>query len=138
MSPKRMIRSAAMRLFPRRLSVLAPAGLVALAALTACSAPPPRTPLEDQTRRVAPLPACVMALPARRAVPAGTLRHLKEEEIVPLVFPAFDEDKRLLAKDSIACTGRNVLGDSILAGGSPTRGGWPLAEQEGDALYGSG
>ncbi len=103
-----------------------------------CDPPPVRAPLEDQTRRVAPLPACVMPLPARRAATAGTLRHLKEDEIVKLVFPTFDQDKHQLPKDALACTGRNLLADSVLAGGAPTRGAWPLAEEEGDALYGSG
>jgi hypothetical protein len=103
-----------------------------------CAPKPPRPPIEDQTRRVAPLPACVMPLPARRATTTGTLRHLKEQEITKLVFPSFDEDKRLLPKDSPVCTGRNLLADPILSGGAPVRGGWPLAEEEGDALYGSG
>ena len=113
--------------------------LVSLSGLLAgCAPPPARVPIEDQTRRVAPLPACVSPLPARRAASAGTLRHLKEEEIVRLVFPVFDQEKRLLPKDAAACTGRNVLGDPVLAGGTPTRGGWPLVEEDGDALYGSG
>jgi hypothetical protein len=112
--------------------------LTAQLAFTGCDAPPARTPLEDQTRRVAPLPACVMYLPARRATTAGTLRHLKEEEIVRLLFPAFDEEKRQLPKDSPVCTGRNVLGDPSLAGGAPIRGSWPITEEDGDILYGSG
>ena len=114
------------------------AGIVLAAVGMGCESPPPRTPIEDQTRRVAPLPACVMYLPARRAATAGTLRHLKEEEISRLVFPTFDEEKRTLPKDAVACTGRTVLGDPLLAGGAPTRGTWPLLEEDGDALYGSG
>ena len=103
-----------------------------------CAEPTKRPLLEDQTRRVAPIPACVMYLPARRAGTAGTLRKLREEQIVKLVFPDFDEDKRTLPKGALACTGRPVLDDPVLAGGAPIRGGWPLAEQEGDVLYGSG
>ncbi len=110
----------------------------AFTSLAGCGAVPVRRPIEDQTRRVAPLPACVMYLPARRTAPAGTLRHLKEEEISKLVFPTFDQEKRLLPKDAPACTGRAVLGDPLLAGGTPTRGAWPLLEEDGDALYGSG
>jgi hypothetical protein len=110
-----------------------------LTLLTAgCASPSPRRPIEDQTRRVVPLPACVEYLPARRAETAGTLRKLKEEQIAKLVFPTFDEEKRALPKDAMACTGRNVLGDAVLSGGAPVRGGWPLVEQDGDALYGSG
>ncbi len=113
-------------------------GLVFIVLAAACAAPPQRKPLEDQTRRVAPLPACVEYLPARRAETAGTLRRLREEQIAKLVFPTFDEEKRALPKGALACTGRNVLDDAVLSGGGPVRGAWPIVEEDGDALYGSG
>jgi hypothetical protein len=112
--------------------------VAAVAVGAACTEPAKRPLLEDQTRRVAPLPACIMYLPSRRAATAGTLRKLKEEQIVKLVFPQFDEDKRTLAKGAPACTTRPILDDPVLSGGAPVRGGWPMVEQEGDVLYGSG
>jgi hypothetical protein len=105
---------------------------------SACAEPPKRTLVEDQTRRVAPLPACVLYLPARRPEAAGTARKLREEQIVKLVLPQFVEEKRALPKDAAACTGVAIFADPLLANGAPVRGGWPLAEQEGDVLYGSG
>ncbi len=106
--------------------------------LAGCAAPPKRPLVEDQTRRVTPLPACVQYLPARRAATAGTMRNLREEQVVRLVFPQFDEDKRALPQGAIACTGRPVFDDPLLAGGTPIRGSWPFVEQDGDVLYGSG
>ncbi len=105
--------------------------------LGGCGEPLKRVPLEDQSRRVAPLPACVLYLPARRAETAGTMRKLKEEQIVHLMFPSFDEEKRALPQGAVACTGRAVLGDPKIAAAQPAKG-WPYVEQEGDVLYGSG
>jgi hypothetical protein len=102
-------------------------------------APPPKRPLiEDQTRRVTPLPACVQYLPARRAASVGTARNLREEQLVKLILPLFDEDKRTLPQGALACTGRPVFDDPVLAGGTLVRGAWPFLEQDGDVLYGSG
>jgi hypothetical protein len=113
-------------------------GLALGLAHLSCSEPPQRSLIEDQTRRVAPLPACVLYLPARRAEAAGTARKLREEQIVKLILPRFVDDKRALPKDAVACTGLSIFDDPLLAGGAPARGGWPFAEQEGDVLYGSG
>jgi hypothetical protein len=111
--------------------------LASASLLFGCDAP--RHPhLEDQTRRVVPLPACVMYLPARRAETAGTARKLKEEQIFKLVMPTFDEDKHALPKGAVACTSRPLLAAPPLADGTPIRGGWPFAEQDGDIVYGSG
>jgi hypothetical protein len=110
--------------------------MMASAALSGCT-PAARPKVEDQTRRVAPLPACVLHLPARRVESAGTLRKLREEQIVKLMFPAFDEDKRALPNGSPACTGRPVLDDPTVAQGTVAKG-WPHVVQEGDIVYGSG
>lgn len=106
---------------------------------TACGVPEKRSLLEDQTRRVAPLPACVLHLPERRVESAGTMRHLRETEIVHLIFPSFDPDKRQLPHDAAVCTGADLLGAPPLSSGAPVRGGaWPWTERDGDLLYGSG
>jgi hypothetical protein len=110
---------------------------VPLAAL-ACHEPPPRTRIEDQTRRVAPLPACVLPLPPRRIETAGTLRTLRETQIVKLMFPSFDEAKHALPESAPACTGASVFGASMFQGAKLARGGWPFDLQEGDVFYGSG
>jgi hypothetical protein len=107
------------------------------AGVAGCGETAKRVPLEDQSRKVAPLPACVMYLPARRAETAGTMRKLKEEQIVHLMFPAFDEEKRSLAQAAASCTGHALLDAPPLAGGQPEHG-WPFVEQEGDVVYGSG
>jgi hypothetical protein len=103
-----------------------------------CSEPPPRTLVEDQSRRVAPLPACVMYLPARRPEAAGAARRLREEQVVKLLFPDFTEDTRALPQHP-ACNGRPLLDDPLLAGGTLVRGSaWPFIEQEGDVQFASG
>jgi len=103
-----------------------------------CGEAPKRSLLEDQTRRVTPLPACVQYLPARRSATVGTMRNLREEQVLKLVFPQFDEEKRALPRGAVACTGRAVFDDPLLAGGTPAHGPWPFVEQDGDVLYGSG
>ncbi len=119
-----------------RLAPLA-AALLPLA-FSGCGAPQERSRLEDQSRRVVPLPACVFHLPARRAESAGTMRRLRDTEIANLIFPSFDPEKRLLPKSAPVCTGESLLEAPELADGKPVRGGWPLAEKEEDLLYGSG
>lgn len=68
--------------------------------LTACGeGPRPRT--EDQTRTVAPVPACIAPLPARRDT--STLRRLRDDETWRLVLPNYDPTKG--AGDATTCTG---------------------------------
>ena len=113
------------------------AGVVLLAA--GCGAPESRSRLEDQSRRVAPVPACVLQLPARRAASAGTVRKLNEEQIVKLVFPSFDEQKRSLPQGAKSCTGTPVFEAPVFRNAKVLRGdAWPFVEQEGDVVYGSG
>jgi len=105
----------------------------------ACSAPPTRLRNEDQSRRVAPLPACVLQLPARRTASVGTRRKLTEEQIVKLMFPSFDEGKRLLPERAPSCTGAPVLEGPLYRDARLAhKGGWPFVTQEGDLTYGSG
>jgi hypothetical protein len=104
-----------------------------LGAVWGCAvAPSPRPLLEDQTRRVAPIPACVMNLPARGPRSEGTIRRLRETEIAKLVIPAFDERTRELPANAVTCTGE----DLGLTGGTPLHQG--RVEQDGDVLYGAG
>jgi hypothetical protein len=112
--------------------------LLGLALLSGCGGLAPRTQPEDQTRRVAPIPACVLHLAPRGAQSAGTVRRLKETEIVKLIFPGFDEESRRLSKDTATCTGAAVLADSVLTGGTPIRRGGSWSEEDGDVLYGAG
>jgi hypothetical protein len=79
-----------------------------------------------------------MHLPARRPEAAGAARKLREEQVVKLVFPQFAEDTRTLPQGPISCNGSAVFEDPALAGGQPIRGAWPLVEQEGDVVFGSG
>jgi hypothetical protein len=110
---------------------------VGVALLSACPGPPRPPPLDDQSRRVAPLPACIEYLPARRSETVGTMRSLREDQIFKLLFPSFDLDKHQLPVDATACTGLPVLGDPLLKGGAPLRA-FPFPERDGDIQYGSG
>jgi hypothetical protein len=103
--------------------------------LGGCADRPP--PLDDQTRRVVPLPACIAPLPPRRSESIGTMRILREEQIWKLLFPTFDVDNRLLPRDAVACTHAPVLDDPSLRGGTSVRG-WPFHEDDGDVEFGSG
>lgn len=120
----------------KTLSLVLIATTSALAA--GCSHPEPRSRIEDQSRRVAPLPACVMQLPARRPGSAGTMRTLRDEQIVKLMFPAYDEEKRTLPKTP-SCTGSAVFDDPMFKEAQlARRTGWPFVGQEGDLFLGSG
>ncbi len=119
-------------------ALIAALALPALLTAPGCHAPPPRTRIEDQTRRVAPLPACVLPLPPRRIETVGTLRTLRESQVVKLMFPAFDEAKHLLPEAAPTCTGAAVFGAPALKDGTLVRGAWPLDIQDGDVFYGSG
>jgi hypothetical protein len=85
---------------------------------------------------MAPVPACVVALPARTHGVAGTMRNLQELQYWPLVLPGFDRATRRLPVGATACTGARVFDDPVFAGGA-TRGS-PIEVQEGDVLYGNG
>lgn len=121
----------------KRLRTVAVASVLTLAAVAACGTPQSRPRSEDRVRRVAPLPACVMRIPPRRANSVAA-RALAEDQYWKLIFPDFDLSAHHLADRTLACTGENVLDDPRLAGGTATRGGWPLEVQEGDITYGSG
>jgi hypothetical protein len=122
-----------MQTFRRR---LLPACLLSALVVSACASPRP-PPLDDQSRRTVPLPACVEPLPGRRSETVGTMRSLREEQVFKLLFPSFDQAKGLLPSDARACTGKNVLADPVLQGGVSPRG-WPFKEQDGDIEFGSG
>ncbi len=91
---------------------------------------------EDKVRRVAPIPACIMYLPPKKDGNAF-IRQLREDQYWKLVFPAFDDQKMELPKDSVDCTGRPLLSDWQLKAGDPVRG-WPIKVKEGDIMYGAG
>jgi hypothetical protein len=100
-----------------------------------CASTPPRPRVEDVTRSDAPVPACVLPLPARRT--AAGARNLKELQYWKLLFPAFDEANRSLARGGAACTGLRVDEQPGLAGAASRRGA-PLKVEEGDALFAAG
>lgn len=93
------------------LSVSLLAGL-ALTAPACGGAPvePPRA--EHEARQLAPIPACATVLPS--AGPAGMQVALRDE-YWKLVFPAFDEERKQLPPDALACTGARVLDDPAFA-----------------------
>jgi hypothetical protein len=67
------------------------------------------------------------------------MRKLREEQIVKLMFPAFDEEKHSLPQDAQTCTGTSIFADPLLRGAQLVRrNAWPFVEQEGDITYGSG
>jgi hypothetical protein len=79
-----------------------------------------------------------MHLPARQKA-SGTARKLREEQIVKLMFPTFNEQARSLPKDALGCTGEAVFSSPVFNGGQLVRrSAWPFVEQEGDITYGSG
>lgn len=81
---------------------LAPAALSLL--LPACSAPDARPRLEDEARKVSPLPACVVDSSAV-AVSPGMTRSLKDRDYWRMVFPGYDEKTTSLADDARSCNG---------------------------------
>jgi hypothetical protein len=67
------------------------------------------------------------------------MRKLREEQIVKLMFPAFDEEKRTLPQGAESCTGLPAFEDPVFHGAQLVRrNAWPFVEQEGDVTYGSG
>ncbi len=108
--------------------------LAVVPALTlACSgAEPPRPRTEDEARRAAPVPACVLHLPARKSA-GGATRSLREPEYWKLVFPDFDDQAFTLPSDPHVCTGQRLLAAPELQGAKPR-----AKLDEGDALLGAG
>ena len=119
------------------LAALARAALC-VASLSGCVEQPARSQPEDETRRVAPLPACVLRLPPRGAQSEGTVRRLREEEIVKLIFPRFDASRAAPSAGRGHLHGDALFDDRLLVGGAPIRRGWPWLEEDGDILYGAG
>lgn len=67
------------------------------------------------------------------------MRKLREEQIVKLMFPAFDEEKRVLPQGAQSCTGSSVFEDPLFREAQLVRrNAWPFVEQEGDFTYGAG
>lgn len=67
------------------------------------------------------------------------MRKLREEEVVKLMFPTFDEEKRELPGGAQTCTGSPVFDDPLFRDAQLVRrNAWPFVEQEGDVTYGSG
>jgi hypothetical protein len=111
-----------------------PVALFALALGCGSAAKEPH--MEYGARELAPVPACVTTLQARREK-TGLVRSTSEQGYWRLVFPNFDTEKQALPEDAIACTGRNLLADPAFQGGEWIRH-YPLAVEEGEILLGSG
>ena len=119
--------------------LLAAFALVSLGAMVGCGEAPPRPNLEDTTRRVAPIPACIMYLPPTKNTKQGFVRQLTEEQYWQLVFPGFDDKDMQLAAGANDCTGRPVLNDWRFKDGQPIHAaGWPEKVEEGDIVFGAG
>ena len=85
-----------------------------------------------------PIPACLMALPARSPnANTAFVRNLSELQYWKLVFPSFNDQTNQLPKDAMACTSRPVFDDPLFQGGDSAKG-WPRPVEEGDILFGSG
>ena len=105
---------------------------VAVAALAGCaSSPAARVAVEDQARRAAPIPCCVLPLPAHGPRSQGTLRGLHETEVAKLLVPTFDEASRRMPEGAPTCVGAI----SQAAGGNPVRAEGRL--EDGDVLFGA-
>jgi hypothetical protein len=105
--------------------------LVGAVVVAACASPQPRPKLEEQVRKVAPIPACVSRLEGRGLSP-GVARGLTTDQYWKLLFPSYDESARRLPPRAVACTGDDVLGDPLLTGATAR----PPSEVE--PLFGSG
>lgn len=119
-----------------RIGWAAAAAVLLLGTSSGCTDQIPRSLSGDLSRSVAPVPACVMHLPARSSKSAGT-PSLKEHELWELVFPGYDAERRQLPEGAKDCAGRNLFGHSVFEGGKPHRG-WPLPTEEGDIVFGAG
>lgn len=114
--------------------VLAGVSGLALSAL-GCEANPKPLTIEDEARKLAPPPACIMRLPTRPAT--GLMRNLKEDQYWKLVFPAFDEEKRTLPDNPVVCTGRTIF-DTPPFKDAKRMETPPEPVVEGEILFGSG
>ncbi|MCB9589700.1 MAG: hypothetical protein H6718_30075 [Polyangiaceae bacterium] len=111
-------------------------GLGSLGGVAACTDTIPKSLDGDLTRSVAPVPACVMRLPPK-GKSSSFSRSLREEQYWKLVFPAFNERRQELPKDSKDCAGHDVYSSEVMQGGRPLRG-WPFRIKEGDVVFGAG
>ena len=109
---------------------------VLLALALGCSASPPRVAVEDEARAAAPIPACVLHLPPRKAEAKALARNIREEQYWQLVFPTFDIETTTLPDDAVDCVGSDVLHAPAFKGTKPARK--PLKIAEGDITYGGG
>jgi hypothetical protein len=67
------------------------------------------------------------------------MRKLSEAQIIKLMFPAFDDEKRTLPQKAESCTGSPIFDDPVFRDTQLIRrNAWPFVEQEGDVTYGSG
>ena len=100
--------------------------------IAACAATEERPRTEDDARKLAPLPACILDLGSQRAgsntdhsgsntnqvkMSDGVMQSLREEQIGRLVFPEYGPNHPL-PRNSRACTGRAPLEDPALNGGT--------------------
>jgi hypothetical protein len=104
---------------------------------THCASPPPRPPLENDARLIAPLPACLIPLQSKGPASKGLTLSLQEHQYWKLIFPDFDITNRLLPQDPKTCTGRAILNVKEFQRGD-IRGGWPFHAIEGDVLISGG
>lgn len=107
-----------------------------LAFALGCSASPPRVAVEDEARAAAPIPACVLHLPPRKAEAKGVARTIREEQYWQLVFPSFDIENSTLPDGAVDCVGVDVMRNPVFQGAKPTR--TPLKVQEGDIVQAGG
>jgi hypothetical protein len=92
--------------------------------------------VEDDARKAAPLPACVLHLAPRKAAAQGTMRSIREEQYWKLVFPSFDASRNSLPATADDCVGGGVLASDVFKGATPIRNG--LVVEEGDVMFGGG
>ncbi len=109
--------------------------LVALGGTLGCEQNARPLTIEDEARKLAPPPVCIMRLPTRSAT--GTMRNLKEDQYWKLVFPSFDEQKRTLPANPVACTGRTIFDGEAFRSAKRMESP-PEPVVEGEILFGSG
>jgi hypothetical protein len=109
---------------------------IALAAIVpSCGAASRQPVIEDEARRMSPIPACIVKLPPRRDT--GTLRRLRQEQMWSVVYPAFDVQTRTLPDGATTCTGRRLFDEPIFEDAERLRPpNEPVTDE--DILVGSG
>lgn len=106
-------------------------GILAASILGSCGGTPIDPPkAEHEARQLSPVPACATVLPA--AGPQG-MRASLHDEYWKLVYPAFDDHRKRLPPDALACTGDPVLRTEAFRGGSVI-----TKLTEGEITYGGG